>query len=1147
MKNKILTNYLHRFIRTNNTIHKKIALLSFYLFLINSLVFAEGSKEIYIGGYSTHFYLCNDSINHCNSGGGDRSLFATYGCDSLDRLNFFVNSTNEVVYLGFNASGSGGSAHVVYRIKDINGNTVKTEEAVPVSGVGYISSINEAREGPVQLVGAAGYDAIVFYPPSIGYYYIEFNRVLNSSPTTTSFGSFELDLLDITVANSITNTAIPGRLYSHSWQLYEQSNCSATFFIYSTDSIITSLSLNDMSGGIWTMYSNQSGCSNTGNFYYDRKSIPYEATPNPQYRIFLNEPDNNIFPPATILGSITSPITSQTYCEDGTVDFNVEVNKAGNVEIILLFDPPYETRSIMSVVESGTNIITWDGYDGASSDSLPVPNNINITYTVSYVSGLTNFPMYDVEVNSNGLVVELVSPPGSTPLLYWDDSNIGGGTNFAGCASTLSPWSGCHSFAGNLETVNSWTYTTSTTAGPYAFVNERNPDSLIFVQQPPQYYSPGNSNISFSVVADPNSDNYLWNYTGNDVTINHINPSDNFITIDFGSSATSGDLQVYGTNSNCPNPGVTSILVITIGPPPLVDAEFSGTPVNGDAPLLVSFTDLSTGSVDSWSWGFGDGNSSTDQNPSHTYSSIGTFTVSLTVTDLNGSDTETKTDYISVAAPIITADFEGDLTSGDAPLNVTFSDLSTGNITSWLWDFGDGNTATDQNPSHTYSNPGTYTVSLTISDLYSSTSETKPDYISAATPIIMAEFDGTPTTGEIPLDVSFTDLSTGNIVSWLWEFGDGNTSTDQNPVHTYNGVGTFTISLTVTDQFNSDIETKTDYITASPPLLIAEFVGNPVSGDYPLEVTFTDISVGNADSWLWDFGDGNTSTIQNPVNTYLDEGEYTVSLMITDQYGSDTEIKTDYITVAAIVANFDAYPLEGNTPLYVTFSDLSTGEIDSWQWDFGDGNTSSFQLPVHTYTETGTFTITLIITGVAGSDTIVKTDYINVYPPAPVADFSASPTYGEAPLLVNFSDLSSGEIDTWNWDFGDGASSSTQHTMHEYLSPGNYTVSLSVEGIGGDDTMIKEDYILIPVGTVENPSETIIVYPNPVSDKLHIVFTNNKSRKLLLKNMEGRNILTTKTAEKEVVLDIQSIPTGLYSLIIECLGTSPVTVKVVKK
>ncbi|NQU33690.1 MAG: PKD domain-containing protein [Bacteroidetes bacterium] len=149
--------------------------------------------------------------------------------------------------------------------------------------------------------------------------------------------------------------------------------------------------------------------------------------------------------------------------------------------------------------------------------------------------------------------------------------------------------------------------------------------------------------------------------------------------------------------------------------------------------------------------------------------------------------------------------------------------------------------------------------------------------------------------------------------------------------------------------------------------------------------------------------------------------------------------------------------------------------------------------------------------------------------------------------MVNFSDLSSGEIDTWNWNFGDETSSSTQHPMHEYLSPGNYTVSLSVEGIGGDDTMIKEDYILIPVGTFENPTEAIIVYPNPVSDKLHIVFPDTKSRKLLLKNMDGRNILTTKTSEKEAVIDIQSIPTGLYSLIIECLGTSSITVKVVKK
>jgi|GEM_PF-1693738 len=1108
---------------------------------IYSTTIAEGSKEVYVGNYETHFFFCSDSITHCNNG-GDRSSFATYECDSLDRLCFNINSTDEVVYLGFNPDFGWGDVAGVYRIKDINGNIVKSEEIVPSSGTGFINSIDEARTGPIQVAGSNGYDAIVFTPPAIGYYYIEFNRVLASSPTTSSPGAFELDLLDITIENSVTSTVEEGRLYSHAWQLYETNHCNASFFIYSDDSLTTSLEMNDLDGGIWVMYANQYGCDSTGDFSQDRKSNFYNSDPILQYRVFLNEPDANIFPAATTLGSIIPPITTQTDC-DGTVDFTVVVSNYGNIELLLDFPPPYETRLIMATVVAGSNIIEWDGLDGNPAGGVPVPNDISIAYVCSFINGLCNFPLYDVEDNSNGFNIDIVSPTGTTPLTYWDDSNIPGGTtNLAGCSG-----SGCHPWPdGNYYLMNTWSYSASTTTSPVMFVHQRNPDSLIFLQQPPQYYSPGNTSVSFSVIADPNTDTYYWNYTGSDVTINQANAGDNFITLDFGPSATSGDLEVYGTNSNCPNPGPTSVLPITVGPPPAITADFSGTPTSGETPLLVNFTDLSTGSVDSWTWGFGDGNTSIVQNPSNTYAGIGTYSVSLTVTNTNGSDTETKTDYITVTAPVITPEFTANVTSGDAPLIVTFSDQSIGSNISWLWDFGDGNTSTNQSPVHTYSNPGTYTVSLTITDPYSSQTEVKTDYITALTPAITPEFEGTPTSGNIPFDVAFTDLSIGSNISWLWDFGDGTTSIDQNPTHTYSDTNSYTVSLTISDAYSSETETKTDYIIANPPILYSDFVGNPVSGDYPLEVTFTDISVGNADTWLWDFGDGDTSTDQNPVHTYMDEGVYTVSLTITDQYGSDTEIKTDYITVAAIVANFEANPTTGNLPLDVTFTDLSTGEIDSWEWDFGDGNTSSFQLPVHTYMESGNYNVSLTVTGTAGSNTLVMEDYIYVTVPAPVAEFSATPTFGEAPLLVTFSDLSTGDIDTWDWEFGDGESSNEQNPSHEYQTPGNFTISLTVIGEGGDSKMTKEDYILIPVGLEEDSEEVILIYPNPVSEKLTVVFADSKSRKIKLIAIDGTIVIDKLVFNKEISIDIRNIISGVYTLIIDDSLTSS-SVKIIKK
>jgi len=259
-------------------------------------------------------------------------------------------------------------------------------------------------------------------------------------------------------------------------------------------------------------------------------------------------------------------------------------------------------------------------------------------------------------------------------------------------------------------------------------------------------------------------------------------------------------------------------IVVTNAPTPPT-ADFSGTPTSGTSPLNVAFSDLSTGDVTSWSWAFGDGATSASQNPSHTYASAGTFTVSLTVSGPAGSDTMTKSGYVTVSDPAPIADFSGTPTSGTAPLLVAFSDLSLGNVTSWSWTFGDGGTSTAQNPSHTYTTAGTYTVSMTATGPGGADTNTKTGYVivSAAPVPPIADFSGTPTTGTAPLGVAFTDLSTGDVTSWSWTFGDGGTSTAQNPSHVYTTPGTYDVTLTATGPAGSDGETKVSYITVDPP------------------------------------------------------------------------------------------------------------------------------------------------------------------------------------------------------------------------------------------------------------------------------------------------------------------------------------------
>lgn len=191
------------------------------------------------------------------------------------------------------------------------------------------------------------------------------------------------------------------------------------------------------------------------------------------------------------------------------------------------------------------------------------------------------------------------------------------------------------------------------------------------------------------------------------------------------------------------------------------------------------------------------------------------------------------------------------------------------------------------------------------------------------------------------------------------------------------------------------------------------------------------------------------------------------------------------VTAAPPVADFSASPTSGTAPLTVNFTNLSTGTISTYAWSFGDGGTSSLKNPSHTY-GAGTYTVSLTVTGPAGSDTKTRTDYITVSPPpppAPVADFSASPTSGVVPLTVQFTDKSSGTITGWSWDFGDGSTSTQRNPRHTYTTVDTFTVILTVGGPGGADTETKSDYIKVKANTP--PVITPILDTVAVEDSLY--------------------------------------------------------------
>jgi PKD repeat protein len=413
--------------------------------------------------------------------------------------------------------------------------------------------------------------------------------------------------------------------------------------------------------------------------------------------------------------------------------------------------------------------------------------------------------------------------------------------------------------------------------------------------------------------------------------------------------------------------------------------SFVSATATGTTPLSVQFVDSSTNTPTTWAWSFGDSGTSTEQNPTHIYTSAGTYTVTLTVTNADGSNTISKTGYITasemVAAPV--ASFVSSATTGTSPLTIQFTDSSTNIPTSWVWSFGDGGTSTVQHPSHIYTTAGSYTVTLTATNAGGSNTVSQASYITVTNTVAspVASFYSAVTSGTVPLTIQFADLSSNTPTTWAWSFGDGDTSTIQHPSHIYSTTGSYTVTLTATNDGGSNTVSQASYITVTNAEPVASFTSNVTSGTAPFYVQFNDTSTNTPTTWTWVFGDGGSSTEQNPVYEYESAGTYTVTLTAVNSVGSNITYTSGYITAAAgtaPVTSFTADIRTGTSPLAVKFTDTSTNTPTSWYWSFGDGSTSTLQNPSHTFSSTGTYTISLTAYNAAGSRAVTASEYITV-------------------------------------------------------------------------------------------------------------------------------------------------------------------------
>jgi len=326
-----------------------------------------------------------------------------------------------------------------------------------------------------------------------------------------------------------------------------------------------------------------------------------------------------------------------------------------------------------------------------------------------------------------------------------------------------------------------------------------------------------------------------------------------------------------------------------------------------------------------------------------------------------------------------------------------------GTIASYAWDFGDGNSGTGATPQHAYASANSYTVTLTVTDDGGATNSASTTATITAQPLPPLADAGAGYSGTVgtPIDFDGTASSDpdGTIVSHAWDFGDGGTASVATPAHAYSVDGVFTVTLTVTD---NDGLTDTDTTTASvsPAGVNATPIadpGGPYTGTEQVEIQFSGAGSNDPDgtivAYAWDFGDSNTSTVENPAHAYAAAGIYDVTLTVTDNAGA-TNTQATTATVEAPPVNSppvaDANgPYSGNVGDAITFdgsgSSDADGAIVAWDWDFGDSNTGIGVSPSHSYTSAGTYTVTLTVTDDSGATNSADST-ATISEPLPVTD-----------------------------------------------------------------------------------------------------------------------------------------------------------------
>jgi uncharacterized protein (TIGR02145 family) len=940
-------------------------------------VFGEGSKQLSPDTVHTaSIWIPDPAWNPC---------FASPACDDDHKLFVRVASASEKIYLGF------GTTSLVFRITK-NGTVVFGPKVITINAQGYIKYYSQAIAGP-NVVNVHGYNAIQFAPGSPGDYSIEFDP----GP--------EIKKFDITVIDTATAplAAIDGRLSAKYWPIETATGpvtppnpFPATMFIYSDDSVVTSINFNNMLAGGVHLTANRNGLfpppalfdtsrmSRSGPYFY------------PQYKIFLCNPDVNQFPTGTN-GLIQNGVVVTPQC-DGSVMLNFSASKPGVVNIEIEINPlpghQPEDVTLTEPVATGPNTIIWNGMNGLG---VAVPSGAVIGINISYVNGLTNVALYSVQSNLNGFIVQLVRPPGPPIAMYWDDIKLsfwGGVTQLDGCYSVL-PSTGCHAWDGGktwglgwAKTINSWWYSASSNLNLGNFTIVRTPVAAvnIFGSLQPCLYSTETYTVQPDPLpgADQNKYNWVLTDAGTGNVLMDVLNMGTTINIDFSNYPPGQKwLKVRGNSTACGfgqfGPAPNGILINSIQPTQVINTVTTFSICSGEQTDILLEASSPTASFDytaSSTSPLVSGFFPDNVNPIHqTLVNVGTDpeTVIYHVVPFATPCYGTETDFYVIVNPYLSTGVSIAVSSNPVctGTSVTFTATPTngGATPHYQWKVNGTNSGPDS-PLFTFTPNNNDVISCTITSsqvcVTGSPAESNPITMSVIQSLPVSVSVSTPSNTVCNgTSVSFTasPLNEGSSPGYQWYVNGSNAGTN-SPVFTYVPMDNDMVSCHLTSSeacaIGNPANSNTIAVHVNPNLPVSVSVAaysNPVCSGTTVTYTAAPVNGGLTPAYQWNVN-GVFSGTNSPTFIYIPDNNDIVTCIVTSSEacasGNPSTSNQAVMTVTpnlpvSISISTPSTTFCTGSPVTITATSVNGGTSPNYQWSVNAINVNNANNAVFTY------------------------------------------------------------------------------------------------------------------------------------------------------------------------------------------------------